>query len=96
MNLKSKLTARATSVVRFIDDTNCIFSDECSPTHIDALTIMSAATKEELWTAVKAKAAATASATRFQGVILVITPENKLVQVALPKRQAAPDPEYAV
>ena len=94
MNLKSKLTARATAVVRFINDTNCIFSDEVSPTHKDCLQVLEAATKAELWEKCKALAIQHAAPTRFKPVILVVTPTNELKRVEL-KPPAQPDDEYA-
>lgn len=72
MNLKSKLQHKVTAVVQILSDTRAIFSDECSPTHINALTILEATTKQDLWKAIKDRARETASAAKFRCVIALI------------------------
>lgn len=94
MNLKSKLSARATAVVKFIDDTHCIFSDEVSPSHLKCLQILEAPTKAELWDKCKALAIEHAAPTRFKPVVLVITPTDELKRIEL-KPAVQPDDEYA-
>ncbi len=90
MNLKSKLQHKVTAVVQIIDDTNAIFSDECSPTHINALSIITAATKQDLWKAIKDRARETASAARFRCIIALIKPDNTITYI----RDEQPKPEY--
>ena len=90
MNLKSKLQHKVTAVVQIIDDTNAIFSDECSPTHVNALSIITAATKQDLWKAIKDRARETASAAKFRCIIALIKPDNTITFL----RDEPQQPEY--
>lgn len=89
MNLKSKLQHKVTAVVSIIDDTSAIFSDECSPTHINALTIITAATKQDLWNAIKDRAREQASAAKFRCLIALIKGDT-ITYI----RDEQPKPEY--
>jgi len=83
MNLKTRLATRSTATVKFTSDTTCIYSDECSLTHVGALSIMTAETKIDLWHAVCDRAIAEAAATKFKPIINVITPDDILSVVKL-------------
>ena len=90
MNLKTKSSHRLTAVVKLVDDTTAIFSDECSPTHIDALSIITATTKQDLWNAIRTKALQTAADAKFTCTIALIHPDNTLeYKRAEPQRYSA-------
>ncbi len=98
MNLKSKLVNKVTSTVKIISDTQAIVSDECSASHVSALTIVTAPDKQALWIAVKDKCVAQASATRFTLVIALINQADELTFLSAPKQVAKPTnlDEYTV
>ena len=79
MNLKSKLGYRVTAVVKIVSDTQAIFSDECSPTHKGALSIITATTQQDLWNAIRSRALELASNTRFQCVVALIDEHDNLL-----------------
>jgi len=76
MNLKMKLTHKVTSTVQIITPTQCIYSDDVSPTHINALQVLEAPTKEQLWDNIKALAISHAKPTRFKPVIALINKDS--------------------
>ena len=78
MNLKSKLTAKVTHVVKIISATQAIMSDECSPSHVNALTIVEAANKQELWDKIRSVSQSQASLTRFPCVVALINEADEL------------------
>lgn len=95
MNLKSKLTLKATATVKFTSDTQAIFSDECTNSHINALTILTADNKQALWDLVVDKATTDASTTRFAPVIIVITPsDEQIIFKPVPKKPLATQPVH--
>lgn len=78
MNLKAKLTNKITATVRIISGTQAIYSDECSPTHINTLSIITASTKQDLWNAIKDRARTDAANAKFRCIIALIDTEDKL------------------
>ena len=78
MNLKSQLQYKVTAVVKIIDNKTAIVSDECSPTHHGALTIVKAASKEDLWRAVRDKCRELASNAKFRCTIALINQQDEL------------------
>lgn len=78
MNLKFKSTNKLTATVKFIDDTHAIYSDEVSPTHVNALQYLTAPTKTELWSQILIITKQNAQPTRFKPIIAVITPDDQI------------------
>ena len=90
MNLKSKLTNKVTHVVKILSATQAIMSDECSPSHVNALTIVEAADKTELWSKIRSVAQSQASLTRFPLVIALINEADELTYLSAPKPVTKP------
>lgn len=78
MNLKMKLTHKVTSAVQIISDTQCIFSDECSPTHMRALVLINAPDREQLMLIIKKHAVNLAAQTKFPPILALIDEHNHI------------------
>jgi len=73
MNLKFKMSKSLTAVAEFISDTECIFSDECSPSSIKTLRLMTNDKGfDNLVEDVEALTIELASSTRFKPVVCMI------------------------
>ena len=90
MNLKSKLTNKVTHVVKIISATQAIMSDECSPSHVNALTLVEAADKTELWSEIRSVAQSQAYLTRFPCVVALINEADELTYLNAPKPVTKP------
>ncbi len=94
MNLKFKMGKKLTAVAEFISDTQCIFSDECSPSSLKTLRIMeNDGGFENLLEDVKALAIDLASQTRFKPVICLIKGKYTDVQELEPAAAEDEDEE---
>lgn len=78
MNLRTKLQHKVTAVVKIVDNKTAIVSDECSPTHLGALTIVKAASKEDLWKAIRDKCRELAAQAKFRCTIALINQQDEL------------------
>ncbi len=92
MNLKFKLTHKITAVAQITSDTTAIYSDECSPTHRDTLTIIKAKSPKKLRAKLDKHAISLAKATRFPAVICYIKDDTYEVK----QLTAAVSKEYKV
>jgi len=73
MNLRFKLSKKITAVIQITSATTAIFSDECSPTHLNTLSIIEAETFDELKAKCYNKAIELASHTRFDPIVCVVS-----------------------
>ena len=96
MNLKFKMSKKLTAVAEFTTDTTCIFSDECSPTSINTLRIITNdAGFEDLVQEVKDLAITLASTTRFDPVICLIKGKYMKVEELEPTESVTEDDPFA-
>ena len=90
MNLKFKMSKKLTAVAQFVDETTCIFSDECSPTSVDTLRILTTdGTFEDLVEQAKDLAIDLASETRFDPVIALIMGDDMSIKTLEKKASTA-------
>lgn len=94
MNLKHRLNHKTTATVRIINDTQAIFSDECTDNHSTCLSIIEANDKAELWNKIINLAKTQASLTRFHPKINVISPDGKLYINTLEALESSKPSEY--
>lgn len=88
MNLKFKLTKKLTAVVQILDDNTAIFSDECSPSHKQCMTIIKAKSAAKLKKKCDKHAIKLAKPTRFPATICYVRDDKyEIIQLAPTKTQ---------